>query len=167
VKQHNGYVNVYSEPDRGTKFSIYLPIVKEKEVMQTIKESATPPGGIETILLAEDDPAVSDFHKTLLEAAGYTVIAVVDGEEALHTFKEYEKDIDLLILDVIMPKMNGKEAYDLIRKVKPGVKAMFLSGYPADSLKDVEIVQERERFLAKPVDPNDLLMKVREVLSGE
>jgi PAS domain S-box-containing protein len=167
VKQHNGYINVYSEPDRGTKFSIYLPIVKEKEVMPTIKESTPPPGGIETILLAEDDLAVSDFHKTLLEAAGYTVIAVVDGEEALHRFEENEKDIDLLILDVIMPKMNGKEAYDLIRKLKPGVKAMFLSGYPADSLKDVEIVRERECFLAKPVDPNDFLMKVREVLSGE
>jgi CheY-like chemotaxis protein len=167
VKQHNGYINVYSEPERGTTFRIYIPLAESKEESSLTEETkAAPIGGTETILLAEDDPIVSEFHQTLLETAGYTVLTAVDGEHALDKFLEYEKGIDLLIFDVIMPKMTGKKVYSMIRKASPETKVLYLSGYPADVLGDVGVAQDRESFMSKPVDPEDLLRKVRELLDN-
>jgi PAS domain S-box-containing protein len=167
VKQHNGYINVYSEPGRGTTFRIYIPLAEAKEESSSTEETKTAPiGGTETILLAEDDPIVSEFHRTLLETAGYTVITAVDGEEALDKFLEYEKGIDLLIFDVIMPRMTGKKVYNMIRKATPETRVLFLSGYPADVLGDVGVVQDKESCMSKPVDPEDLLRKVRELLDN-
>ncbi len=165
VKQHNGYINVYSEPGRGTTFRIYIPLSEAgEESSPTEKNKTVPAGGTETLLLAEDDPIVSEFHRTLLETAGYTVITAVDGEDALDKFLEYEEGIDLLVFDVIMPRMTGKKVYGMIRKTTPEIKVLYLSGYPADVLSDVGVVQDRESFMPKPVDPDDLLRKVRELL---
>jgi PAS domain S-box-containing protein len=166
VKQHNGYINVYSELGKGTTFRIYLPLVDAKAEVPIVKDETSPPGGSETVLLAEDDPVVGDFHRTLLEEAGYTVIAAIDGIEALDKFAEFEGVIDLLILDVIMPRMNGKQVFDNIKLARPGVKTLFMSGYARDVLVEAGTLLEGIELMMKPVDPDELLRKVRQVLDG-
>ena len=117
IKQHDGFINVYSEPEKGTTFKIYLPLIKsavEESVGAT--PAAYPKGGTETVLVAEDDQAVRKLTMNVLERFGYKVIAAEDGEEAIKKFKENKKEIQLLLLDVIMPKKNGKEVYEEIKK---------------------------------------------------
>ncbi|KAF0144743.1 MAG: PAS/PAC sensor hybrid histidine kinase [Nitrospirae bacterium] len=164
VKQHSGYVNCYSEPGKGTTFRIYLPLneaaLKEVPPVEIIK----PAGGTETILLAEDEENVRDITRLVLEEYGYKVIEAIDGEDAVNKFMENRDRIDLLLLDVIMPKMSGKEAYDRIRKIMPDIKVLFSSGYPADFIHRKEIDEQGLTFVAKPISPTLLVKKVREVL---
>jgi two-component system CheB/CheR fusion protein len=167
VKQHGGYIDVESKPAMGTTFSIYLPVAREKAGPSAVATVNTPSGGCETILLAEDDPAVRAFHKTLFEEAGYKVIAAVDGEDALQNFTRHEAEIDLFVLDVVMPKLNGIKLYDIIRRRKPDAKPLFLSGYTADILQEVGGDRRKERILDKPVDPGTLLKTVRTLLNGD
>ncbi len=167
IKQHNGFINVYSEPGRGTVFNIYLPLVDEKAEPYTILDvKSLSAGGNETLLLAEDDPELGHFHKTLLEEAGYRVLTAVDGEEALTTFVEYEGEISLLILDVMMPGRNGNEVFDLARNRNREAKALFVSGYPLDALSDQGIILDEGLFVKKPITPGKLLEKVREAIEA-
>ncbi len=167
VKQHGGYIGVESRPRRGTTFSIYLPIVHEKAKPQATETESAPSGGCETILLAEDDPAVRTFHQTLFEGAGYTIITAVDGEDALQKFTGHEAEIDLFVLDVVMPKINGIKLFDIIRRRRPDAKPLFLSGYTADVLQEVGGDRRKERILNKPVEPGTLLKTVRTLLNGD
>ncbi|MRR57142.1 MAG: PAS domain S-box protein [Deltaproteobacteria bacterium] len=167
VKQHNGFIEVHSEAGTGTVFNIFLPLVEPDGESQAEGEEPPPPQGTETILLAEDDSSVREFHKTLFESAGYTVITACHGIEAFEKFTKHEKEIDLLVFDVIMPRMNGREAYGHIRKKRPEIKVLFLSGYAGDVLNEAGVAREMEPFLHKPVNPNKLLTKVHELLRGE
>jgi PAS domain S-box-containing protein len=164
VKQHNGYVTVYSEPGRGTTFHIYLPLINE--IVREEKKAQTPvKGGYETILIAEDDDAVRGLIKTVLTEHGYSIIEAVDGEDAIERFTKTEKRIDLLILDTVMPKKNGREVYDEIRKIKPDCKAIFTSGYTRDVILDKGMAEsDTFEFVPKPISPYVLLQKVRQVL---
>jgi len=164
IKQHNGYINVYSEVGKGTTFKIYLPLT-EAEIKE-IKPSEPAPSisGKETILLAEDDADVRKFTKYVLEEFGYTVVEAVDGEDAIHKFMEYKDRIEFLLLDVIMPKKNGKEVYEEIKKVSPDVKALFMSGYTANVVHKRGILEEGLDFVLKPISPTVLLRKIRKVL---
>ncbi|MEK7850463.1 MAG: response regulator, partial [Deltaproteobacteria bacterium] len=164
VKQHSGYINTYSEIGKGTAFKIYLPIIKMKEGEIKHEEPVVSVTGSETVLMAEDDATVRKLSKTLLETFGYKVIEAVDGEDAVEKFMENKDKIQLVILDVIMPKKNGKEAYDLIRKAESGVKTLFMSGYTADDTKRRGILEEGLDFVSKPISPSAFLKKVREVL---
>lgn len=165
IKQHDGFINVYSEPGKGTTFKIYLPLIKsEVEEKVSAMPAAYPEGGTEIVLVAEDDRAVRKLTKDILERFGYKVIAAEDGEEAIKKFKENKKEIQLLLLDVIMPKKNGKEVYEEIRKINPGIKTIFLSGYTADLIHKKGILEEGLNFMLKPVSPKELLRKVREAL---
>src|ERR1039457_2712173 len=138
VQQHNGYINCYSEPGQGTTFRIYLPLTRTAP--ETTKEmpERQQKGGNETILAAEDDTAARSFFKQILETYGYKVIEAVDGEDALAKFNENKDEIKLVILDVIMPKMNGKEACEKIQQLKPDMKCLFTSGYSADIIDEEE-----------------------------
>ncbi|KAF0146283.1 MAG: PAS/PAC sensor hybrid histidine kinase [Nitrospirae bacterium] len=164
VKQHNGYINVYSEPSRGTTFKIYLPLIETGQLSEEKpEEHRLPAGGNETILLAEDDEAVRRFTVSVLHEFGYKVIEAVDGEEAITKFMENKDGIRLLILDVIMPRKSGKDAYDEIKAINPGIKVLFASGYTDDVIQSRKFIEEGS-FISKPVSPTILLKKIREIL---
>lgn len=163
VKQHNGYITVMSRVGRGTTFQIYLP---KTNVMP--KEATDVPvstrGGTETILLAEDNADLRGLMREVLISEGYTVIEAVDGEDCVQRFMEQKDVIALLILDVVMPKKDGKEAYEAIRKVKPDIRTIFASGYTGDVVFDKGVRDGAFDFISKPVRPDELLAKVRSVL---
>jgi PAS domain S-box-containing protein len=164
IKQHSGYINVYSEPGSGTTFRIYLPVIESATEKTKKEEHITLSGGTETILLAEDEEAVRKLMKLVLEEAGYKVIEAVDGQEAIEKFRENKDSISLLLLDVIMPKINGKGVYEKATKIKPDIKALFSSGYPADFIHKKGILEEGLNFISKPASPHVLLKMIREIL---
>ncbi len=169
VKQHNGYINVYSEPETGTTFNIYLPLVapreKEKDEVKSIHK--VPVGGNEIILVVEDDEFIRALIREILTNYGYSIREAPDGEEAIRVFTAHKGNIDLLILDVIMPKKNGKVVYDTIKKMSPDIKALFISGYTADIIDKKGFFEKDLHFLNKPIVPDELVVKVREVLDSE
>ncbi|HEX8949101.1 MAG TPA: ATP-binding protein [Dissulfurispiraceae bacterium] len=164
VKQHDGYINVYSEPGRGTTFRIYLPLITEKVLESSFAEESLPEGGSELILVAEDESSVRRSMKNMLEGFGYKVLEATDGEDAVAKFMDNREAVRLVIVDIIMPKKNGKEVYDELRKMSPGVKVLFTSGYTADIIHKKGILDEGLNFISKPVMPNELLRKIREVM---
>lgn len=166
VKQHNGYINVESEPGRGTTFHIYFPAVKMKEE-ETKTNSVAVKGGSETILIGEDNGSVRQLAKEVLEQFGYTVIEARDGEDAISKFKQYSNNIDLVVLDVVMPKKNGREVFEAIKAIRPDIKAFFMSGYTADILSDKGMHEEKLDYVPKPLSPQELLHKVRVVLDSK
>lgn len=163
IKQHNGYINVESEPGQGTTFHIYLPAVAASERTADAVPLPTK-GGTETILLAEDDPMVRSLTKEILTMSGYTVIEAFDGEDAVKKFTEQKDAVALVIVDVVMPKKNGKEVYEEVRKTNPGIKVIFTSGYTGDVVIEKGVRDDTVDFIRKPLLPNELLMKVRAVL---
>lgn len=167
IKQHNGSVEVESEVGKGTSFKIYLPVA------QTINENVRPvalspiEGGTETILVAEDDDTVRTLICSMLEQFGYAVIQAVNGEEAVNKFMANRDKIRLLLLDVIMPKKNGREVYEKVRIFQPDIKALFLSGHTADIVYRKGMLDKEPDFISKPVPMNELLRKVRTILDKE
>jgi CheY-like chemotaxis protein len=167
IKQHDGFINVYSEPGRGTTFRIYLPLIATEAAEKTVPRLEDAPArGTETVLVAEDDVNLRKLSRTVLAEYGYTVIEAVDGAEAVKKFMENRDTIQLLLFDLIMPKMNGKEASDEIRKIKPDLKVLFASGYDPDLLQQKELLGDGVHLVYKPISPMDLLRKVRSVLDG-
>ena len=164
IKQHHGDITVYSEPGLGTTFRIYLPLLAAAASASPEAKPLFPAGGTETVLLAEDDADVRKVTHTMLQRAGYTVIEAADGEEALNKFREYQDRIRLVILDVIMPRMNGKTVYDEMRKLRPDIKTLFTSGHTGDVILKKGILEEGMNFISKPAPLTDLLHKVRDVL---
>lgn len=164
VKRHHGYITCYSEPGIGTTFNIYFILNQDKitsEIVLAVQQSR---GGTETILVAEDDEIVRVLTKTILEKAGYRVIEAVNGLNAVQKFMDHRREVQLLILDLIMPKMNGRDVCAKIREVNPDIGVIFTSGYSADVVNPQELQCEGLEYIAKPMTPHELLRKVREVL---
>jgi PAS domain S-box-containing protein len=166
VKQHDGFINVYSEPDRGTTFRIYLPVINagEEVSVTTCAEPVILRGGSETVLVAEDDSKLRKLAEIVLKEHGYKVILAENGEDAVSKFIANSDTIQLLLLDMIMPKKGGREAYEEIKKIRPDVKVLFATGYTADRVGKNDLLDGGLNFVLKPVSPKDLLMKLREVL---
>ncbi|GFO58257.1 hypothetical protein GMST_05820 [Geomonas silvestris] len=164
VKQHNGFVNVISEPGVGTTFWVYLPLVRG-----TAQQAAPPKENLhhgrgETILLVEDDAEVRSLFREVLAHHGYQVIEAVDGADGIQKFRERGVSIDVLVLDVIMPRKNGWEAFSEIRKLRGDVKALFISGYTYDVINKSGLAIQGLHLIEKPVSPALLLKKLRELL---
>ncbi len=166
VKQHEGFINVSSELKKGATFKIYLPLTREpKHADRKKKETPiAPEGGAETILVAEDDEALRQMSVVALSHFGYTVIEAVDGADAVAKFKENRENIHLVILDGIMPRMNGREASRQIKAMSADVKCIFMSGYAEDIFTKDGVPDREAELILKPFSPVDLLKKIREVL---
>lgn len=164
IKQHDGYINVDSELDKGTVFKIYLPLTEEPAKELRPIEVAPPKGGKETVLLAEDDEEVRKITKIILEESGYRVIEAVDGEDAVKRFIENRDMIQLIILDMVMPKKSGRDAYEEIRRIRPDVKVILLSGYSEDMIRAKGAPEEGLNIASKPIAPTELLRWMREVM---
>jgi len=167
IKQHDGYITVYSEPGSGTTFRIYLPVISaEAQEASRAELAEVAIGGTETILLAEDDKAVRELTKSVLTEFGYTVIEAVDGVGAVNKFTENSLVIDLLLFDLNMPKMNGKEAFDSIQKIRPGIRAIFSSGYAPENIRQKVSLDDCIQLISKPASPQELLRVVRRMLDN-
>jgi len=165
VKQNKGYINVYSELDLGTTFRIYLQRHKTRETPQSEEKIDSSSGrGHETILLVEDEPAILNMAATMLERQGYIVLQAATPGQALHLATEHVGDVHLLITDVVMPEMNGRDLAKNILSLYPGIKCLFMSGYTANVIAYHGVLDEGVNFIQKPFSKNDLTVKVRKVL---
>lgn len=164
VKQHNGFITCHSEPGRGTVFKIYLPLIDEEKQQAAPTGDTVLPRGDETVLLVEDDENVRLLLTQLLEASGYRVIVAGDGQDAVARFAEHKSVVKLVILDVIMPKMGGKDVSDTIFELSLDARILFISGYTADIVPQDLLINERCAFLSKPIAPGEFLHSVREIL---
>ena len=166
VTQNEGFVTVYSEPGQGTSVKIYLPRHDAPaEPADPRPQAQDLPRGSETILLVEDEPALLELGTQILEKLGYTVLACSSPHRALEVAESGAR-IDLLLTDVVMPGMNGRELYDRLAPQRPGLRCLFISGYTANAIADRGIPEEGAHFLEKPFSAASLAAKVREVLAG-
>jgi two-component system, cell cycle sensor histidine kinase and response regulator CckA len=164
VKQHNGFINIYSEPQVGTTFRIYLPLVRMDAAVEEIADFEPPGRGTETILVAEDEPALRALLERILTDHGYRVILAEDGQDAVDKFREVKDTVGLVLMDMIMPRMSGKAACDAIRKIVPETRVAYTSGYTADIIKTRDVLDEGTELIMKPLQPIELLRKIREIL---
>ena len=165
VKQNDGFIYVASEPGKGTTFKIYLPRFEAETAQVPPEEVAGKrPTGTETILLVEDDEAILNLSKMILENLGYTVLAAQTPVDAIHLVEEHPGDLHLLITDVVMPEMNGRELAEQLSAIRPNLKCLYMSGYTADVIAHRGILDEGVNFIQKPFGSDDLAAKVRQVL---
>ena len=165
VKQNNGFINVYSEPGQGTTFAIYLPRHAGKAEQERLEDAqGLPPRGRETILLVEDEPDLLDLTATMLERQGYTVLVASTPGEAIRLAGEHIGGIQLLMTDVVMPEMNGRDLAKNLLALYPDLKRLFTSGYTANVIAHHGVLDEGVHFIQKPFSIKDLAAKIREVL---
>jgi two-component system, cell cycle sensor histidine kinase and response regulator CckA len=165
VKQNNGFINVYSEPDQGTTIRIYLPRHEGKakqEQIEVLKEPVV--RGQETVLVVEDEPALLDLSKIMLEMQGYRVLTAGTPGEAIRLAEEHAGEIHLLMTDVVMPEMNGRDLAKKMLSLYPNLKRLFMSGYTANVIAHHGVLDEGVYFLQKPFSRKDLVAKVRAAL---
>ncbi|MGH6628324.1 MAG: ATP-binding protein, partial [Burkholderiales bacterium] len=164
VKQAGGYIFIYSESGHGTTAKLYLPRIEEKAASAVSKDGVLP-RGTETILLAEDEPMVRNLSARVLKEQGYHLLEAVTGLDALSIAAEFgQSRIDLLLTDVVMPKMGGKELADRLKAIRPEMKVLFASGYTDEAIVRQGILDRSIPFIQKPFSPKALVRKVREVL---
>jgi CheY-like chemotaxis protein len=164
VKQHRGHISVYSEPDKGTTFKIFFPLVSGQVETRIPKEAKTLLRGTETILLMDDDASIRRMVVDTLEPLGYTLIEASCGEEALQLSKTTKETVDLVLSDVVMPGINGPQLITSLRKDRPGIKAVLMSGYPNHVAAHNGELEPGVAFINKPFSPVSLTDKIRAVL---
>ena len=166
VKQANGRVSAYSEVGVGTTFKVYLPAVDDPLTLANTSRPARPLRGTETVLVVDDEPGVRLAARLSLESEGYTVVEATGGADALRAVEAHLGPVHLMLTDVVMPGMNGRQVADALRDRHPGAKVLYMSGYTDDAVIRHGILGRSEAFLQKPFAPLGLVKKVREVLDG-
>ena len=165
VKQNNGFINVYSEPEQGTTIRVYLPRYAEEAVEVRNKNVLEiPQSQGETILLVEDDASILKLGIRILENLGYKVLSTTRSKEAKKMAEEYDGQINLLLTDVVMPQMNGRELSEQLQSQYPQLKILFMSGYTANVIAHRGVLDEGIKFISKPFSPKEIALKIREVL---
>lgn len=167
VSHQKGFIDVRSGIGTGSTFNIYLPAIKEQTEQSMPELRAAPITGTETVLIVEDDEDLCRFDVSFLEQFGYRVLTAADGELALEKFAGQKDKIDIVILDVVLPGISGKEVHDRILEMRPGAKVIFTSGYTPDVIERKGLSVEECQFIEKPRSPLELLQKMREVLDGK
>ena len=166
VKQHEGTIQVESAPGEGTTFHIYLPIHERHAEVPSERPVIEGQGGSEVILVAEDEPMILDLAVLILRDAGYRVHVAKDGAEALRLYKEYAHEIALALLDVVMPKVSGREVFDQMLQIRPNARAIFCTGYDPKVSEVSALLADGRSLIRKPFTPHDLLSAVREALDA-
>lgn len=167
AKLSGGHVAVYSEVGHGTTFKFYLPRIDARPAASAAqRKQSLIPGGTETILLVEDEDAVRALTRHVLSNCGYRILEARDGNEAMILAKQHDGRIDLLVTDVVMPRIGGRELATRLTEMLPGLKVLFLSGYTDDAIVRHGILEAEVSFLQKPFTPSSLAAKIREVLDG-
>lgn len=168
VKQSGGSIWVYSEVSHGTTFKIYLPwVAGPVEAANIGPDNPEPVRGSETVLLVEDEEVVRDMVRDMLEDSGYRVIEAKDGNEALFLSKRHRGEIQLMLTDVVMPQMSGRELAELLTIQRPNMSVLYMSGYTDDAIVHHGVLKEGTAFIAKPFSPDTLARRVREILDAQ
>ncbi len=166
IRSHGGLINLRSKKGKGTTFNIYLP-VSAKETVQEKEFSGEVIKGTETVLLVDDDETIAEVGQELLETLGYTVFPAMSGKEAIEIYKKNKDEIDMVLLDMIMPEMGGSETYDRLKKINPDIKVLLFSGYSIDGLAKAILARGCDGFIQKPFSMVDMSIKLREILDEE
>jgi CheY-like chemotaxis protein len=166
VQQSGGAIDAQSEPGRGSTFRIFLPVVDATPTMSGISAAAEPLAGSETILFAEDDDSVRSLACRVLRKHGYTVLAASGGGEALLLCERHAGRIDLLLTDVVMPQMSGRELAERLASLRPDMRVLYTSGYTDDAILRYGMLDNTNALLEKPYSPETLLRRVRAVLAS-
>jgi CheY-like chemotaxis protein len=163
IRGHQGIINIYSEEGQGTTFNIFLPATEKTAVKETV-----PPKGLlvgsETILFVDDEDVIIDVNREILESLGYKVVAAKSGQEALEVYRKLQGKINLIILDMIMPGMDGEATYDSLKKVNPEIRVILSSGYSKNEQAKAILEKGCQAFIQKPFSISDLSMTIRQVL---
>jgi two-component system cell cycle sensor histidine kinase/response regulator CckA len=168
VKQSGGYIWVYSEPGIGTTFKMYLPRVEQPAERVPARSAAQPGlGGNETVLLVEDEEGVRTLIRQVLERNGYSVLQAAKPKEALELCRQHTAKIDLLLTDVVLAQMSGRELVQEVAPMRPEMKVLYMSGYTDEAIVQHGVLQPGTWFLQKPFTTQSLLRKLREVLEGK
>jgi CheY-like chemotaxis protein len=166
IKGHGGYIDVESKKGHGSTFSIYLP-ASEKGVQKVVKTPVEIIKGTGTVLLVDDEQVILEVGQDLLEAIGYGVLIARDGKEAIEVYKENRDEIDIVVLDMVMPNMGGSEAYDRMKEINPNIKVLLSSGFSIDG-KATEILERGcDGFIQKPFNMKELSTKTSEILNNK
>jgi CheY-like chemotaxis protein len=163
IKAHGGYIDVKSKKKHGTTFFIYLPATKRK-IKKIAKTSDSFIKDTGTVLLIDDEEIIHDVCKDMLKTIGYKVFSSKDGKKALEIYKKNQKNIDIVLLDMIMPNMSGSEVYDRLKQINPDIKVLLSSGYSIDSEATEILNRGCNGFIQKPFNTNELSGKIREIL---
>ena len=165
VKNHGGFINVYSEAGQGSTFKIYLPLSGKPEVLESVSE-AEMAGGHEVVLVIDDEEAIRQVAADILDSYGYRVLLAADGTEGVSIFSKEAQRIDMVLLDMVMPRQGGRETFLQLKQIDPDVRVLFSTGYSQNEKVNEILALGVRGFIQKPYQVRDLLSKVREVLDG-
>jgi len=166
IKSHDGYIEVESEPGQGTTFSIFLP-ASGKKALKSADASTRIPKGSETILLIDDEETVLEVGANILKKLGYTVVQAANAADAIDLFQNNQENIDLVILDMILPSMSGGAIYDRLKEIDPNVKVLLSSGYSIDGQATKILERGCDGFIQKPFSIKSLSEKIKSILAQE
>ena len=166
IKNHGGFIDVYSEKGHGTTFNIYLP-ASEKEVIKERKPAGDTLRGTETVLFVDDEGMIIDVAGELFEQLGYKVLTAGSGKEACEIYEKNKEQIDIVLLDMIMPDMSGSDTYDKMKKIDPDIKVLLSSGYSINGQATEIMDRGCNGFIQKPFKMKELSQKLREILDDK